>query len=78
MEKKWITTQQMLENLKNDANHEHEYQLWLCNGFLTSAHWFVYDSKQQLFGHTKDWTYDWFSESELLEYYAGCQWMRYT
>ena len=42
MEKKWITTEQMLENLKNDANHEHEYNLWLCNGFLTSTHWVVY------------------------------------
>ena len=35
MEKKeWITTEQMLEALKNDANYEHEYNLWLCNAFL--------------------------------------------
>ena len=37
MEKKWITTEQMLENLKNDANHEHENNLWLAGGFLTST-----------------------------------------
>ena len=44
--KKWITTEQMLENLKKDANHEHEYNLWLCSGFMTSTHWVVYDSKK--------------------------------
>ena len=53
-EKKWITTEQMLENLKNDANHEHEYYLWLCNGFVTSTRWVVYDSKKQMIGHTRN------------------------
>ena len=53
-EKKWITTEQMLENLKNDANHEHEYNLWLCNGFVTSTRWVVYDSKKQMIGHTRN------------------------
>ena len=65
MEKKWITTEQMLDNLKNDANHEHEYNLWLAGGFLTSTHWLVFDSKSQLIGHTRNNEYDWYTETEF-------------
>lgn len=79
MEKKWISTEQLLEALKNDPFNEHEYNLAIAGGgVLRSTHWFIYDSKKQLFGHTRDWPYDWFSESELLEYYAGCCWVRYA
>lgn len=78
MEKKSITTEQLIEALKSDPDNEHEYNLALAGGFLTSTHWFVYDSKKQLFGLTRDWPYDWFSESGLLEYYAGCQWVRFA
>ena len=77
MEKKWVTTEQMLENLKNDANHEHEYNLWLADGFLTSTHWLVFDSKSQLIGHTRNNEYDWYTETEFLEDYAGCSWLRF-
>ena len=31
MEKKWITTEQMLEALKNDPDNEHEYNLSLLS-----------------------------------------------
>ena len=76
-EKKWITTEQMLENLKNDANHEQEYNLWLCCGFATSTHWVVYDSKKSLFGDSTDWNnYGWYTESEFLNAFAGHWWMR--
>ena len=75
---KWITTEQMLEALKNDADNEHEYSLSLCGGILRSTHWFVYDSEEKRFGHTRDWPYDWFSESEILESYSGCLWRRYS
>ncbi len=76
--KKMITTEQMLEALKNDPDNEHEYNLAIAGGVLRSTHWFVYDTERQLFGHTRDWPYNWFSESELLEYYEGCKWMRYA
>ena len=78
MENKWVTTEQMLENLKNDANHEHEYNLWLCNGFLTSTHWVVYDSMRKMIGQTRENNYDWYTETEFLEDYAGCHWLRYA
>lgn len=78
MEKKWITTEYLLEALKNAPDNEREYNLAIAGGILRSTHWFVYDSKKQLFGHTRDWPYDWFSETELLEYYAGCQWVRFS
>mgnify|MGYP007102065434 FL=1 len=77
-EKKWITTEQMLSDLKNDANHVHEYNLWLCNGFVTSTHWVVYDSKKQMFGHTRNNGYDWYHEVEFLEDYANCKWWRFA
>lgn len=78
MEKKWITTKQMIENLENDANHVHEYNLCLCNGFLTSTHWVVYDSKKNMIGHTRNNGFDWCTEMESLKDFTGCQWMRYA
>lgn len=74
----WMTTEQMVEKLKNDANHEHEYNLWLCQGFLTSTHWVVYDSEKQLIGHTRNNGYDWYTEAEFLKVYAGCKWRRFA
>ena len=78
MEKKWITTEQMIDILKNDPDSEHEYNLWLFGGFLTSTHWVVYDSKRQMIGHTRNIGYDWYTEAEFLELYAGCKWWRYA
>ena len=70
-EKKWITTEQMLEALKN-----HEYTHYL-GGMLRSTHWLEYDSKKNLFGHSTDWRdYDWCTEAELLDAYAGHWWHR--
>ncbi len=77
-EKRWITTEQMLKTLKNAPDTEQEYNLWLCGGFLTSTHWVVFDSKKQMIGHTRNNGYDWYTEVEFLEYYAGCYWLQYV
>ena len=66
-QKEWITTEQMLYALKNDPDNEQEYSLNLGGKVLRSTHWFVYDLEKRMFGHTRDWPYDWFSETEILE-----------
>ena len=38
-EKKCITTEQMLEALKNDPDNEHEYCLSLCGGIMRERYW---------------------------------------
>ncbi len=73
-EKKWIKTEQMLEALKNDPDKEHEYTHYL-GSCLRSTHWFEYDSKRNLFGHSTDWFHsDWCTEEELLDAYTGHWW----
>ena len=77
MEKKeWITTEQMLQALKNDPNNEHEYTHYL-GGILRSTHWLVYDSKKNQIGDSTDWReYDYYTEAEFLQDYAGHRWHR--
>ena len=78
MEKmKWITTEQMLEALKDDPDNEQEYTHYL-GGILRTTHWLVYDSKKQMIGHTRNNGYDWYTEAEFLKYYAGCKWWRFA
>ena len=48
-ESKWISTEEMLRNVKNDAEHEHEYNLLLFGGGLTSTHWIHFDTEKQMF-----------------------------
>jgi len=43
-----------------------------------STHWVVYDSKRNMIGHTRENSYDWYTETEFLEDYAGCHWLRYA
>ena len=75
-EKKWITTEQMLEALKNDPDNEQEYTHYL-GGFLRSTHWLIYDSEKCQFGHSTNWLhYDWYTEAELQDVYKGHWWMR--
>lgn len=75
-EKKWITTEQMLQTLKNDPDNEHEYTHYL-GGFLRSTHWLIYDSLRDAFGDSTDWKdYGWYSEAEFLDAYAGHWWQR--
>ncbi len=76
-DKKWITTEQMLEALKYAPNNEQEYRRVL-GGILFSTHWFLYDSQKKEFGESMNWfDYDtWYTESEILHYYAGAMWYR--
>lgn len=76
MEIKWITTEQMLEDLKNDPENEQEYTHYL-GGFLRSTHWLIYDSKKNLFGDSTDWSnYGWYTKGEFLYAFAGHLWRR--
>lgn len=75
-ERKWITTEQMLEALKNDPDNEQEYTHYL-GGILRSTYWLIYDSNKNKFGVSTDWyRYVWYAEKEYLEDYAGHWWMR--
>ena len=73
-EKKWITTEQMLEALRNNPDIEHEYTHYL-GGILRSTHWLVFDSKKGIFGDSTDWrNYDWYTEDDFLMDYARHWW----
>ena len=75
-EKIWITTEQMLEALKNDPDNEQEYTHYL-GGILRSTHWLVYVSKKDQIGDSTDWReYDYYTEVEFLQDYAGHWWHR--
>lgn len=73
---RWITTEQMLNDLKKDADNEQEYTHHI-GGILRSTHWLIYDSKKKQFSHSTNWTdYDWYTEAEFLDDYEGHWWMR--
>ena len=75
-EKKWITTEQMLQALKNDPDNEQQYCHYL-GGCLRSTHWLEYSSKKNKYGDSTDWVdYTWYSEVEFLDIHAGEWWMR--
>ena len=74
--KKWITTEQMLNDLKNDRDNEQEYTRSL-GGILRSTHWLVFDSEKSLFGDSSDWgKCSWYTEAEFMEAFAGVWWRR--
>lgn len=73
-EKKWITTEQMLEALRNDPDNEQQYTHYL-GGILT--HWLIYDSEKHQFGDSTDWDeYGWYTEEEFINAFSGHWWMR--
>lgn len=73
---KWITTEQMLEALKNDPDNEQEYTHYL-GGILRATRWLIYDPKKNLYGNSTDWSnYEWHTEAEFLHSYAGHWWRR--
>ena len=75
-EKKWITTEQMLQTLKNDPDNEQQYCHYL-GGCLRSTHWLEYSSKKNKYGDSTNWVdYTWYSEVEFLDIHAGEWWMR--
>ena len=54
MEKKWISTEQMLEALKSDPDNEHEYTHYL-GGCFRSTHWWIYDSAKDEYLGSTNW-----------------------
>ena len=76
MEKKWIKTEQMLENLRNEPDTEQQYCHYL-GGILRSTHWLEYSSKKDKYGDSLNWNdYCWFSKDEYLELHSDEWWMR--
>jgi hypothetical protein len=72
----WIKTEQMLEDLRRDADNEHQYAHWL-GGILRTTHWIEFDSDKNMFGDSMDWSeYFWYTEAEFLGRYAGHLWKR--
>lgn len=71
----WITTEQMVKNLQEDPDNEHEYRRYL-GGILRSTHWFVYNSRKRLFAHSYNIEYDWYTKEELLDSFKGAWWHR--
>lgn len=74
-EKKWITTEQMLENLENEPDVEQQYCHYIC-GILRSTHWLRYSTKKNQYGDSMDMEYDWYTKDEFLEMHSGEWWMR--
>ena len=74
-DKKWITTEQMLEVLRNEPDNEQQY----CHhigGIFRSTHWLMYSSKKDRYGDSMNIEYDWFTKEEFLEIYPKDWWMR--
>ena len=76
MKKKWITTEQMLVNLKSEPDNEQQYCHYL-SGCLRSTHWLEYSSEKDKYGDSTDWfDYSWYTEAEFLEMHTGHWWLR--
>lgn len=75
-DKRWQTTEQILEALKNDPDNEQEYTHFL-GGILRSTHWLIYDKEKGLIGDSTDWYhYGWYTEAEFTDDFAGHWWWR--
>lgn len=76
MERKWIKTEEMLENLRNEPGKEQQYTFYM-GPILRSTHWLVYDLKKDLYGDSTDWKeYSWFTREEYLSIRGGMWWSR--
>ena len=72
----WIKTEQMLEDLRHDADNEHKYAHWLGR-ILRTTQWIEFDSEKDMFGDSMNWSeYNWYTEAEFLARYAGHWWKR--
>ena len=74
-EQKWITTEQMLENLRNEPDTEQQYCHHL-GGILRSTHWLEYSSKKDQYVDSINISYDWYIKEEFLKIHEGEWWMR--
>ena len=75
MERKWIKTDEMLENLRQEPGVEQQYARHL-RGILRSTHWLKYDGERDLYGDSVNISFDWFTRGEFLSLFGdgwGCR-----
>ena len=76
MERRWITTEQMLKVLKDEPNIEQQYCHYL-GGILRSTHWLKYSSNYNKYGDSTNWfDYVWYTEADFVKIHAGEWWLR--
>ena len=69
--KRWVNTTDVIEFLKSDPDHEHEFNLYL-GGMLRSTYWMEYKSDKNMFALSRESIRpDYYTEAELLECYEG-------
>ena len=69
--KRWVNTTDVVEFLKSDPDHEHEFSRHL-GGMLRSTYWMEYESDKNMFALSRDWIRpDYYTEEELLQCYEG-------
>lgn len=74
MERKWMTTAEVVEMVVAAAGVELELRLW-SGGCMFLTLWVVYDEERQLIGISDNWRdYDFCTPAELLEAYPGRLW----
>ncbi|MCQ2292859.1 MAG: hypothetical protein MJZ54_02335 [Bacteroidaceae bacterium] len=71
----WIITEEMLEMLCREPNHEMEFRHHI-GGCLYSTLWIYYDDKLDLFFLTDNLEYDEWTKQELLSFYKNGWWRR--
>ena len=74
MEKQWISTIELLNYLKEHPDMEKECRLYLGNG-LGSTHYWFWDSKTNMFMHSRDWDFEPYTASEVVKWYGEGKWM---
>ena len=76
MEQKWIKTEDMLENLRNEPGVEQQYARYL-GPILRSTHWLKYDAEHDLYGDSTDWDeFTWFTRDKFLSIIGEGWWCR--
>ena len=74
-DKKWISTEQMLEALRNEPDVDQQYCHYICS-ILRSTHWLMYSSKKDRYGDSINIHSDWYTKEEFLEIHSIEWWMR--
>ena len=76
MEQKWIKTEEMLENLRNEPGEEQQYARYL-GPMLRSTHWLKYDAELDLYGDSTEWDeFAWFTRENFLSVIGDGWWCR--
>lgn len=74
MDKKILTTAELVVFLKQNADRETECRLILAHG-VGSTHYWYWDSAKKCFMHTRDWPFSPYSQKDVLEYFSDCKWI---